>query len=179
MEYPRLLRASTVKPGMKLNLSGDPYADPGGKATFSYDLATVVSVARDSRALVTIETEEFGSFGFPPNHLLRRSVVFCKWSKWNLMGQLDKPQKTWVRITKDAHDEIRDFGGKTNREVRRAWQKSRQLKFRNNAAHLASLREYRSKRKAVTDPLLVTTLRQRLEAIRLKAAVKEKELGYS
>ena len=63
--------AKDIKPGMQVDLEGDPYADPEqDNQAFVCCYHEVSQVVREASGCVAIAFEGFDLVGFPPEHLL-------------------------------------------------------------------------------------------------------------
>jgi hypothetical protein len=71
-----LLPIEYLQPGMKLDLSGDRYADPGSKNTYLDNQYVIIeSLVRETNSTILVTCDEL-LCGFPPSH--RVKVIFDK-----------------------------------------------------------------------------------------------------
>jgi len=92
--------ARLIRPGMVLDLAGDPYADPAGwDARLGCEPARVARVERETPACVALDLDHGSVFGMPPDHLVR--VVLVPGG-----GGLDRLLASWVLIEVDGRPEM-------------------------------------------------------------------------
>ena len=65
------IMVQNLQPGMRLDLAGDPVADPEHEARcFEFDYAIVDSVEQETDDCFRVDFENSDSIGFPVNHEL-------------------------------------------------------------------------------------------------------------
>lgn len=63
------VKVKDLKPGMRVNVYGDPFADPDkNHPADEFQLRVVAGIELETPACVRVDFEEDPSVGFPPDH---------------------------------------------------------------------------------------------------------------